>query len=175
MKQVLTAFFVFCAFATGLAQQKIGYISTEELMAAMPEAAKAEEELREFEASLNQQGQDMMDELNRKDSIYVADSMKLSATMREIKKEELFKLYQEAQNWKQQAQEKYQAEAQKKIAPIRTKALEAVRATAKDYNYAYILDINSVIVGPPGDDVLPLVKKKLGIKSDEPKKDNKRP
>ena len=28
----------------------------------------------------------------------------------------------------------------------------------------YILDLNSVIVGPPGDDVLVLVKKKLGIK-----------
>jgi hypothetical protein len=31
------------------------------------------------------------------------------------------------------------------------------------------LDINAIIVAPPGDDVLPLVKKKLGIK-DEPVK-----
>jgi outer membrane protein len=58
----------------------------------------------------------------------------------------------------------YQQEAQKKIAPLRTKAMEAIRAVAKESGYSYVLDINSVIVGPPGDDVLGLVKKKLGIK-----------
>jgi outer membrane protein len=84
--------------------------------------------------------------------------------MKEIKKNELIELYQKVQNWNQQAQEMYQQEAQKKIQPLRTKALEAIRAVAKESNYSYILDVNSVIVGPPGDDVLALVKKKLGIK-----------
>ena len=58
----------------------------------------------------------------------------------------------------------YQQEAQKKIAPIKSKALESIRAVAKENGYAYILDVNSVIVGPPGDDVIALVKKKMGIK-----------
>jgi outer membrane protein len=84
--------------------------------------------------------------------------------MKEIKKNELISLYQRVQNWNQQAQEMYQQEAQKKIAPIKTKALETIRAVAKESGYAYILDNNAVIVGPPGDDILPLVKKKLGIK-----------
>jgi outer membrane protein len=84
--------------------------------------------------------------------------------MKEIKKNELVALYQRVQNWNQQAQEMYQAEAQKKIAPLRNKALEAIRAVAKESGYSYILDVSAVIVGPPGDDVLALVKKKLGIK-----------
>jgi outer membrane protein len=41
--------------------------------------------------------------------------------------------------------------------------MEAIKAVAKESNYAYVLDANSVLVGPPGEDVLPLVKKKLGI------------
>ena len=146
------------------AQNKIGYISTDELIGVMPEAEKADAELKEYKASLAQQGQDMMKELTDKDSLFVRDSAKLSASMKEIKKNELVSLYQRAQNWNQQAQEMYQQEAQKKIAPLRAKALEAIRAVAKENAYSYILDSNSVIVGPPGDDVLALVKKKLAIK-----------
>jgi len=106
----------------------------------------------------------MMKDLSAKDSIFVKDSAKFSASIKEIKRAELISLYQKVQSWQQQGQELYQAEAQKKIAPLRDKALEAIRLVAKENGYAYILDINSVIVAPPGDDILPLVKKKLGIK-----------
>jgi outer membrane protein len=146
------------------AQQKIGYINTDELISVMPEAEKADAELKEYQASLSQQGQDLMKELGDKDSLFVRDSAKLSPSMREIKKNELIALYQRVQNWNQQAQEMYQQEAQKKIAPLRQKAMDAIKAVAEEKKYAYILDISAVIVGPPGDDVLPLVKSKLGVK-----------
>lgn len=164
MKNLIIALVLaFSTFAAS-AQNKIGYISTEDLISDMPEAEKADGELKEFQTALAQQGQDMMKELNAKDSIFVKDSVKLSATMKEIKRNELIALYQKVQNWNQQAQDLYQQEAQKKIAPLRVKALEAIKAVAKENNYAYVLDMNSVIVAPPGDDILPLVKKKLGIK-----------
>ena len=146
------------------AQQKIGYINTDELISVMPEAEKADAELKEYQASLSQQGQDLMKELGDKDSLFVRDSAKLSPSMREIKKNELIALYQRVQNWNQQAQEMYQQEAQKKIAPLRQKAMDAIKAVAEEKKYAYILDNSSVIVGPPGDDILPMVKAKLGVK-----------
>ncbi len=164
MKKFIVAGVLAIGFFTASAQTKIGYINTDELIGIMPEAEKADAELKEYQASLAQQGQDMMKELNDKDSLFVRDSAKLSPSMKEIKKNELISLYQRVQNWNQQAQEMYQQEAQKKITPLRTKAMEAIRAVAKESGYSYILDINSVIVGPPGDDVLGLVKKKLGIK-----------
>ena len=164
MKKFIVAGVLAIGFFTASAQTKIGYINTDELIGIMPEAEKADAELKEYQASLAQQGQDMMKELNDKDSLFVRDSAKLSPSMKEIKKNELISLYQRVQNWNQQAQEMYQQEAQKKMTPLRTKAMEAIRAVAKESGYSYILDINSVIVGPPGDDVLGLVKKKLGIK-----------
>jgi len=145
-------------------ENKIGYISTDELIASMPEAEKADADLKEYQASLAQQGQDMMKELNDKDSLFVRDSAKLSPSMKEIKKNELISLYQRVQNWNQQAQEMYQAEAQKKLAPIKSKAMDAIKAVAKENNYGYVIDITSLIVAPPGDDLLQKVKQKLGIK-----------
>jgi len=169
MKKLIVAGVMALGFFTASAQTKIGYISTDELIGNMPEAAKADEKLKEFQAALAQQGQDMMKELSTKDSMFVKDSAKLSASIKEIKKSELFALYQKVQSWQQQGQELYQGEAQRLLTPLKDKALEAIRQVAKENNYAYILDINAVIVAPPGDDVLPLVKKKLGIKDEAPK------
>jgi len=168
MKKFIVAGMMALGFFTASAQNKIGYISTEELIGVMPEAEKADAELKEFQASLAQQGQDMMKELNEKDSLFVRDSAKLSESMKIIKRNDLLALYQRVQGWNQQAQDLYQQRAQEKIAPLRTKAMEAIKAVAKENGYSYILDVNSVIVGPPGDDVIGLVKKKLGIKETAP-------
>lgn len=146
------------------AQTKIGYISLDELIGVMPEAEKADGELKEYQASLAQQGQDMMKELSDKDSLFVKDSVKLSPSMKEIKRNELIALYQKVQGWNQQAQDMYQQKAQEKIAPLKEKALATIKDVAKENGYSYILDANSVIVGPPGDDLIGLVKKKMGIK-----------
>jgi outer membrane protein len=164
MKKLIVAVVMALGVYTASAQQKIGYVNTDELIGIMPEAEKADVELKDFQTALAQQGQDMMKELTAKDSVFVKDSAKLSPSMKEIKRKELIELYQRVQGWQTQAQELYQQEAQKKIAPIRDKAMDAIRVVAKENGYSYILDINAIIVAPPGDDVLPLVKKKLGIK-----------
>ena len=56
--------------------------------------------------------------------------------------------------------------AQEKIAPVRTKALDAIKTVAKEKGYTYVIDeaSSSLLVMPPGDDLLPAVKTKLGIK-----------
>lgn len=164
MKKFIVAGVMALGIFNASAQSKIGYINTDELIGVMPEATKADAELKDFQASLAQQGQDMMTELSNKDSLFVRDSSKLSPSMKEIKRTELVTLYQKIQSWQQQGQEMYQAEAQKKIAPLREKAFDAIKAVAKESGYSYILDNNSVLVGPPGDNILLLVKKKLGIK-----------
>jgi outer membrane protein len=164
MKKLFLAGVMALGIFSASAQNKIGYISLDELIGVMPEAGKADAELKDYQASLGQQGQDMMKDLSAKDSLFVRDSAKLSPSMKEIKRNELIALYQRVQGWQQQAQDLYQQKAQEKIVPLRTKAMEAIRQVAKENGYAYILDVNSVIVAPPGDDVIGLVKKKMGIK-----------
>ena len=163
MKKLILAGVMALGIFSASAQNKIGYISLDELIGVMPEAEKADGELKEYQASLAQQGQDMMKELGDKDSLFVKDSSKLSPSMREIKRNELIALYQKVQGWNQQAQEMYQQKLQEKVAPLREKAMQTVQAVAKDNGYTYVLDANSVMVGPPGDNLIDLVKKKLGI------------
>lgn len=162
-KFIVAGMLAFVSFSVS-AQQKVGYINLDELIGSMPEADKADKELKEYQASLAQQGQDMMADLTARDSAFVKDSVKLTNSMKEIKRNELIGLYQKVQNWNQQAQDMYQAKAQQLVAPIHEKALETVKAVAKESGYQYVMEASAVIVGPPGDDLLPLVKKKLGIK-----------
>ncbi len=167
-KLIVAGVMVLGTFLNASAQNKIGYISLDELIGVMPEAEKADGELKEYQASLAQQGQDMMKELGDKDSLFVKDSAKLSPSMKEIKRNELIALYQRVQGWNQQAQDMYQQKAQEKITPLKEKAMATIKEVAKENGYAYVLDANTVMVGPPGDDLIGLVKRKLGIKDTPP-------
>ncbi len=165
MKKLLVAAAIILGTYSASAQSKIGYINSDELMGDMPEAAKADAELKQFQTDLGKQGQDLMNDLNTKDSLFVKDSTSYSPSIKEIKRNELIKLYQRVQGWQNEAQELYQAEAQKKILPIRNKAMDAIKTVAKENGYGYVFDNaqGSLLIAPPGDDLLPLVKKKLGI------------
>ena len=154
---------------TAFSQNKIGYINTEELIGAMPEAEKATGQLQDYQAALNQQGTDYQSELEEKNSSFVKDSAKLSSAAKELRRTGLIELYQKVQGWQQVMQQKLQEKQQELLVPIRNKALETIKAVAKENAYTYVLDQNSVIVGPPGEDILPLVKKKLNIKEAPPK------
>jgi outer membrane protein len=152
---------------TAFSQNKIGYVNTEELIGAMPEAAIATTQLQDYQAALQQQGNDYYAELQEKDSAFVKDSAKLSPAAKELRRTGLIELSQKVQGWQQVMQQKLQEKQQELLIPIRNKALETIKAVGKENAFTYVLDQNSVIVGPPGDDILPLVKKKLNIKEKE--------
>jgi outer membrane protein len=169
MKHLFTGLIVFAFSILGLtdtsfAQGKIGYINTEELIGSMPEAEKANAQLQDYQSSLQQQGQDYYKELNEKDSTFQADSAKFTPTIRELKRKDLIELYQKVQGWNQTMQQLLQQKSQELLVPIKNKAFETIKTVSKESGYAYVLESASVLVGPPGDDILPLVKKKLGIK-----------
>ena len=173
MKNLIAAVvFVVSMFAvtnTAFSQNKIGYISTEELIGTMPEAEKANAQLQDYQSSLQQQGQEYYRELNEKDSIFQLDSSKLSPAAKELRRNDLIALYQKVQGWNQTMQQKVQEKSQELIVPIRAKAFDVIKTVAKEAGYSYVLEAGSVLVGPPGDDILPLVKKKMGIVAPAPK------
>lgn len=166
MKKLLLGAAMALGIMTASAQTKIGYINTDELMSIMPEAAKIQTDLTEYQTSLQQQGIALAKEADSKRDQYYIDSLKLSPSMKEIRRNDLIKLYGRLQNYEQEAQEEAQKYAQTKIAPVRTKALDAIKAIAKERGYTYVIDDASTIllVMPPGDNLLPMVKTKLGIK-----------
>lgn len=150
------------------AQNKIGYISLQELIPAMPEYKKAETDLADYGKALNEQLNDYRKNFDIKDSIYKADSAKWTPAMREVKKRELNELAMKVYTFQQDAQQLLQKKENDLIVPIQQKAVQTTQAVAKENGYSYILSKEQLIHFPVSDDVLPLVAKKLGLNLDKP-------
>ncbi|MBC7904633.1 MAG: OmpH family outer membrane protein [Gemmatimonadaceae bacterium] len=146
------------------AQGKIGYISLNEIIGAMPEARKADTILAQFRDALVQSAQDRQNVLEQDIIKFNADSSKLSAAVKEVRRKNLQQQLQQLQGEDQRIQEELQKRQEELAEPIRKKAMDAVQAVAKEAGYAYVLPKEAVIVAPPGDDLVALVKKKLNLK-----------
>jgi len=146
------------------AQNKIGYISLQELVVAMPEYKTAENDLQDYQKALEQQSKDYQAEFVNKQTQFNTDSAKWSQSMKELKRKELNELYIKLTTFiNQEAQQLYNKKEQELLAPVQQKAVQTSQAVAKENGYAYILPKEQLISFPAADDILPLVFKKLNI------------
>jgi outer membrane protein len=147
------------------AQTKFGYISLSELITSMPEYKKADSSMQDYQSALNQNFEDMKREFNEKDSLLSSkDTTKYTRAQIEIKRKQLGELYLKLQGYQQQAGQLYQQKQQDLMAPIQRKASEIVQSVAKENGFSYVFLKDALLVSPPADDLLPTVKKKLGLK-----------
>jgi len=146
------------------AQAKYGYISTQELISVMPEAAKADTTVRQLQEALVQNLKDKQATLESNIEKFYKDSSTLASAVKEVKRTELQKMYQDLAGEEQRIQQQLQERQQGLMGPIYKKAMDAIQAIAKENGYSYIFERESVLVAPPGDNVLSLVAKKLSIK-----------
>lgn len=112
---------------------------------------------------------EMIREYNEKDSIIRVDSAKWTQAKKDIKFSEYQKLAEEVQQYSGKAQQYLQAKEQEIYAPVQKAALDAIQAVAKANGYAYVFTAEALLVSPPTEDILPLVKKFLKI-TDAPAK-----
>ncbi len=157
---------LFVAAAPAMAQNKNGYIDMNRLILDMPEYKKADTTLAEYQLALNQTYADMVKEFNMKDSLLSSvDTLKYNRSTLEIKRKELAQLYLKLQGWNRQADDMYNTKQAQLMDPVQDKAYKAVEAVAKENGYGYVFSRQALVVNPPpADDLMPLVKKKLGIK-----------
>lgn len=151
------------------AQGKIGYISLQELVSAMPEYKKAQTEMQEYQKALVQQGTEYQQAFMEKQKAMGTDSIKWTSAVKDVKKKELNELYIKWTNFvNQEAQQMMNQHEQELLAPIQDKAVTTSQAVAKENGYAYILPKEQLIAFPAADDILPLVFKKLNITKEAP-------
>ncbi|MCS3796903.1 OmpH family outer membrane protein [Niastella sp. OAS944] len=151
------------------AQGKIGYISLQELVSAMPEYKKAQAEMQDYQKALVQQGNEYQQAFMEKQKAMGTDSIKWTSAVKDVKKKELNELYIKWTNFvNQEAQQMMNQHEQELLAPIQDKAVTTSQAVAKENGYAYILPKEQLIAFPAADDILPLVFKKLNISKEAP-------
>ena len=142
------------------AQVKLGHIETQKLIQAMPEWT-FEEEQKKVNTELNglrEQFQTKLAEYSEKMKTY-------SEAMRATTEEELQGLQQRIQRFQETAMAQLEKTQNDLMQPVMEKALNAIKEVGKENGFTYIFDMNAGILyaAENSQDVLPLVKKKLGL------------
>ena len=144
--------------------QKIGYISADEIIVLMPEAAKIDTQLNQYQQSLYQNAQDKQAELNDAVAKFYKDSATMTPSLKEVKRKDLQTKVQELSGEDQRIQNQFEQERQRLSLPIQKKLQAAIQEVAKENGYSYVIPREALLVMPPSDDLGPLVRKKLGLK-----------
>lgn len=143
---------------------KLGYINSTELLSQMPEARKADSSVQLYAKSFQDQLQTMSKEFEKKYQDYQAQEKTMTDAVKEVKEKELRDLQARIESTNQSAQEKIQTKKEELLRPVLEKADKAIKDVAKEKAYDYIFDAASILYAKDGDNILPLVKAKLGVK-----------
>ena len=167
MKKLFTAMtLALCLMVAGKAdaQNKIGYISSQELVSIMPETAKADTVLNELRNALVQNAQEKQTAFYAAIEKFNKDSATLTEAQKAVKRNDLTKMGQDLGGEEERIQQALQKRQQELVGPINKKAYDAVQAVAKENGFTYVFEKEALLVAPPGEDILQLVAKKLNIK-----------
>lgn len=145
---------------------KFGHIDSGALIQMMPQTKQADSTLKRFGESLDSQLKGMTAEYQSKLQHYQSKADSMPDAIRSTKEKELSDLGQRIQDFQQTAQESIQKKKEEIYGPILKKAEDAIKEIAKEKQYSYILDtsVGTVIYAQEGDNIMALVKTKLGIK-----------
>jgi len=165
MKKITLLALLFIITLSSIAQNKFGYIDSQELLMLMPERKTAETEVQEFAKSLESQLGSMTAEYQQSVQEYQANESTYTDLVKQDKVAEITGLEQRIQAFQQNAQQSLQAKEQELLEPILAKARKAIEDVATEGNYTYIFDksIGSILYAKESENVLSLVKNKLKL------------
>jgi outer membrane protein len=147
---------------------KLGHIDSQKLFTSMPESDTAQKKLetiaKQFEETLEQ----LQVEFNKKYEEYtkLTQDANVGELILRTKEEELQTLQQRIQSFQQEAQNEIAKKRTELFKPVQDKALKAVNDVARENGFTYIFDmaVGTIVFAADNTiDVLPLVKKKLGL------------
>jgi outer membrane protein len=150
------------------AQTKIGYISIDNMVRLMPETAKIDSVLENYQSdSINPQYAQIVSLYQYKDSVY-KDSIKTPAVVRKQIEQELPTLIYQIQNWQTLVNQAMETKQNELLAPIYNRVYEAIRQVAKEKGYSHVINKESLLIAPDGDDMISAVAAKLKVTLPKP-------
>ncbi|MBQ2511572.1 MAG: OmpH family outer membrane protein [Bacteroidales bacterium] len=170
MKKILIAVAVGLLALSGnaMAQKslKFGHINSNELMQIMPGRDSAQTVLQGEVTELEQTLKSMQSEAEQRYNDYVANQAGWTELIRQTKQREIQDMGARIQEFQENAQKQLQQREQDLLKPIIDRAKKAIEDVAREGGYTYILDSGTatVLFSQDSDDIMPQVKKKLGLK-----------
>lgn len=147
--------------------QKIGYLNSQDIMAAMPEVKQANSDIEDMKSMITKKGQEMIQtlqakyqELQRKQQSGELAPVEIEKQAAALKTEE-----ESIVKYEQTSQQQVIEKSTQLLGPIEQKVNQAITDVAKEMGYLYIFDsaVGVVLYADPSTDVTKLVAAKLGI------------
>ena len=168
MKQIkilLVAAVLFLSYSTS-AQVKIGHVDSDALIASMPETKAMQNELKKLGQQYDTDYKIQANALQAKYLKYGKEQESKTAEENALRQKEVQDLQKKLQVYAQTADKELQQKQRDLLKPILEKAQKAIQDVAKAKGLKYVFDSapGKGLLVFEGEDILPAVKTKLGIK-----------
>jgi outer membrane protein len=158
-----------CLFAFGgnaVAQKniKLGHINSQELLQIMPGRDTAQATLQKEAAEIENELKSMQAELERITNEFMQKQNEWTELIRNTKRSEIQDKQNRIQGFYENAQKQLQEREAELTKPIVERAKKAIEDVAREGGYTYIFDGATLLYSQDSEDIMPQVKKKLGLK-----------
>lgn len=147
--------------------QKIGYINSQEILAALPEVKQANSDIEVMKTMFQKKGEDMVKELQAKYQILQKKQQSGELAPVEIDKQAAVLKLEETKlgEFEQSSQQKIYEKSEELLKPIQDRVNAAIKDVAAEHGFQYIFDsgMGVILYSDPTADATKLVKAKLGI------------
>jgi outer membrane protein len=146
--------------------QKYGYINSADLLKLMPEAKKADASLNAYVRNLENQLRGLQTDYQKQVAEFQSQENTMVDAVKQSRIKSITDLEQKMQQSQMAGQQQIAAKRESLFKPILDKAEKAIKEVGKENNYDYIFDTSTgaFIYADESNNVMPLVKAKLGIK-----------
>lgn len=144
--------------------QKIGYLNTNELLIQMPEVKQADSVLNQFADEMQKIYAAYVMEYQQKLGDYQKNAASWSEVKRESVETDLGNLQIRISDYEKDSNDKLEAKKEELYGPILESVKAKIKQVGDEGKFTTILDGSAMLyVGADAIDILPLVKKKMGI------------
>ncbi len=164
MKNLIVVCLLLLVGLGGFAQGKTVYVSTEEVFSKIPQTKNADSLVNKEAARLSALYDDRKTELNDLVSLFVKDSVTMTADKKELKRKSLQEKYTGLSNYEQELKAALEDYKEKQLDPIRAKIIDNIKVIAKAKAATTVLYRESAVIIPTGSDITLDVIKKMGGK-----------
>ena len=163
---VLIALLAFAGSAMAQKNIKLGHINSNDLMQIMPGRDTATALLQKEVEDLQAEMEAMEKEYETRVNDYLAKKDQLSELIRKTKESDIQAMGARIEEFQANAQKLLEERQEALLKPIVDRAKAAIEEVGKENGYTYIFDagVGTVLYSQDSDDIMPLVKKKLGLK-----------
>ncbi len=168
----LIALFAFVVLATSNinAQQKIGYISLDYILAQMPEAKQVETELTATKTQYDNMYQSKVKDFQAKLADYEKNGSTMADVIKADREKELQGLQGSIEEFRQNSSTSLQKKQAQLLQPLLKKVEENMHASAKENGYAFVFNYDAgqgttpiVLHAPDDANISDLILKRMGI------------